>query len=366
MARRPYTPLAPRAVLQWWIVFILAVVILLHAPWSCMGGGDSWSQNGPLLDPCAKPTTVNREDSFTLGILFIPGQDARNITTYVRAISTLTPFLAVCDPTAMEFLNTLGARFAVYSLRVDRLSLLQIPYSNIVIPMTQLPVEKPPTMVAMAFRYNLYSDAVYLASAQESLTRGTGFIQTLSLMLNFETGNLRYIQWWNADCGACGGASSANCITQPTSNVISCATSLENCTCAGIKIPAFMCNYDTNQFTQCNTGMQTAFLGTDGKSAAFTTGQQVQRLSSLSIVSLYYTIKDFISSGIASVNETWKQIRAESTDQSINQGGSFAGRRKRGRSLLSAALSIFGIRGNDSSGGRKGGALDVDGEPAEL
>ncbi len=54
--------------------------------------------------------------------------------------------------TAMQA-TSLFARFSVFSARVDRLQLLQIPYSDIVIPMSSLDnINFPATMTMLAFR----------------------------------------------------------------------------------------------------------------------------------------------------------------------------------------------------------------------
>ena len=67
--------------------------------------------------------------------------------------------------------------------------LLQVPYSDIVIPMSNLPPNPPSnvpvTTVVMAFRAGLYSDPMYVASANTTLTTGYGFVQALSMMLSF-------------------------------------------------------------------------------------------------------------------------------------------------------------------------------------
>lgn len=135
----------------------------------------------------------------------------------------------------------------------------------------------------------IWSDAVYAASASPNFTHGNrdvsqggvGFVQTLSLMANFgklecmgggfwnfclsavglsvlctadvhaDKGNLQYLQWWGTNCDACGGASSNLCIKQPVdANVLSCVTALQNCTCSGIGVPSYACNYNNDNFTQ--------------------------------------------------------------------------------------------------------------------
>ena len=51
--------------------------------------------------------------------------------------------------------------------------------------------------------------------------------------------------------------------------------------------------------SRCNTGINIAWLGTDSQQAAFTSGPQIQRLNSLSIVSLYYTVKDYVMNAVS-------------------------------------------------------------------
>ncbi len=52
-------------------------------------------------------------------------------------------------------------------------------------------------------------------------------------------------------------------------------------------------------FVRCNTGVQVAWIGTDRQFATFKTGPQIQRLNSLSIVSLYFTVFNYLE-GIVS------------------------------------------------------------------
>ena len=47
------------------------------------------------------------------------------------------------------------------------------------------PSNVPVTTVVMAFRAGLYSDPMYVASANTTLTTGYGFVQALSMMLSF-------------------------------------------------------------------------------------------------------------------------------------------------------------------------------------
>ena len=49
---------------------------------------------------------------------------------------------------------------------------------------------------------------------------------------------------------------------------------------------------------RCKTGINIAWLGTDSLKAAFTSGPQIQRLNSLSIVSLYYTVMNYVTNAV--------------------------------------------------------------------
>ena len=51
--------------------------------------------------------------------------------------------------------------------------------------MANVPSTFPPTMIVIAFRANIYSYPLYVASADTALTTGYGFVQTLSMMLSF-------------------------------------------------------------------------------------------------------------------------------------------------------------------------------------
>lgn len=313
--------------------------------------GQEWNSSGPVLDPCAPLTNVNIGDSFTLGLLLWPGQNATAVNAWINNLNTAVTvsggtFDGYCTPNVTEFLSTnLSAafrpRWAVFSTRVDRLQLMQVPYSNIVLPMTDVPTGSPPTMVMVVFRAGIYSDAVYAASADPTFTHGkqspsqggVGFAQTLSLMASFETGTLKYLNWWGTNCDACGGVSSNLCIKQSIdANVYTCATALQQCTCSGLTppIPAYACNYNNENFSSCNTGVQVAWVGTAANSAAFKTGPQIQRLNSLSIVSLFYTVLDYLQSlysqTLSQITYSWGNITSESKQQQVDQGSSIIGR----------------------------------------
>lgn len=200
------------------------------------------------------------------------------------------------------------------------------------------------------------------ASADNSITSGAGFVQTFSLMASFTRGILQYIYWWNANCDACGGKGSATCLVQPTSNVLTCATPLNNCTCglATPPIPSYACNYNSRTFTQCNSGIQTSFLGSDGKTQPFTTGLQVQRLSSLSLVSLYYTVIGFLNAGLNSTQDYWNQIKSDSAGQSIDGGGGSPIGRRRLMQTIGWVKSLLLIGSGDNSRGNQSSSQTTD------
>jgi hypothetical protein len=306
---------------------LLTLGLFIHGAQS-----QSFSTRGPLIDPCAPLTAVKKGDNFNLGLMFLPGQNASALNNlFLPSVTTYSSSLGLCDPTVAKTLGLAGATFAVYSTRVDRLLLLQVPYSDLVQPMAELSSTRPVTMVMVAFRYNLFSTAVYVASANTTLTSGYGFVQTLSMMLVFSAGNLNYLNWYGTNCIDCGGNSAGICIHQPSGAGYSCSTPISNCTCSGLGIPSYACFYNSATFNGCNTGVNIAFQGTDSQNAAFTTGPQIQRLNSLSIVSLYYTVANYLSnmynSTQSSISQQWQAAKGESVQQNVNQQGSLTGRR---------------------------------------
>eukprot|EP00195_Chlamydomonas_chlamydogama_P014351 CAMPEP_0202889840 /NCGR_PEP_ID=MMETSP1392-20130828/399_1 /ASSEMBLY_ACC=CAM_ASM_000868 /TAXON_ID=225041 /ORGANISM="Chlamydomonas chlamydogama, Strain SAG 11-48b" /LENGTH=250 /DNA_ID=CAMNT_0049573263 /DNA_START=266 /DNA_END=1018 /DNA_ORIENTATION=+ len=239
----------------------------------------------------------------------------------VNTLQTADGLLGLCTPSVKAQFAAEGARVAVFMTRVDRMALLSLPYKDIVIPMVNIPPTKNNTVLLIAFRNNIFSNPVYLASAAPNLTSGVGFVQSVTLMARFSNGDLQYLQWFDVSCDACGGVSSGICVHQP--DVKSCATPLENCTCSGKNIPEWRCDYASDQFGQCNTGVNLAWMGTDQKGSAFKTGPQVEKLNAYSIVSLYYSVKQIVMSAYNNTKEAvtsnWNTIKGEAAEQRVDQ-----------------------------------------------
>eukprot|EP00877_Chromochloris_zofingiensis_P007076 jgi/Chrzof1/2621/Cz11g22220.t1 len=149
-----------------------------------------------------------------------------------------------------------------------------------------------PVISIVAFRADVRSDARYVASFAPSITQGTGFVTSLALTAKFQTGTLKYLQFYNLTCNDCGGRDTPNCL-----NATSCALPVSNCTCpAAVQAAAdntttnntdgaSVCNY--GNFTYCATGINLAFEGTDRVSSAFVSASQVTKLNSYSLVELF-------------------------------------------------------------------------------
>eukprot|EP00882_Tetradesmus_deserticola_P020632 GHRQ01022294.1.p1 GENE.GHRQ01022294.1~~GHRQ01022294.1.p1 ORF type:complete len:222 (+),score=54.96 GHRQ01022294.1:223-888(+) len=172
------------------------------------------------------------------------------------------------------------------------------------------------------------------------------------LLLPAELGNLRYLQFFNLTCNDCGGRMSSQCINSTSCalapSVCTCAKTATSSSSlptgrhllqdgrgstAGGSDPsgnspaasdtnstdssstaanstqssisgnstdvqlgmgetggASTCNYAN--FTFCATGINLAFEGVDVNSAAFTTASQVKKLTSYSLVSVYFQAKE--------------------------------------------------------------------------
>ena len=73
----------------------------------------------------------------------------------------------------------------------------------------------------------------------------------LSHLLCADSGNLQYLNWYGTTCDGCGGVNSVVCLHQPgNAKVSSCAVPISNCTCVGLQIPPYACNYNAAIFQQ--------------------------------------------------------------------------------------------------------------------
>lgn len=162
------------------------------------------------------------------------------------------------------------------------------------------------------------SEARYAVSFEPSVTSGTGFVSSLSLIAKLDLGVLKYLQFYNLTCNDCGGRTSSRCI-----NSTSCAMAPAECTCPGSRptnssspepspspdpspspqpspspspspaqgVPEATAPCSYANFSFCATSVTTAFEGTDKSSAAFATAGQVKKLNSFSLISVYFQAK---------------------------------------------------------------------------
>jgi len=284
-------------------------------------------------NPCATPFPVKRGDAFTIGLAIIPGGNATGLLSTLASVtgdpqSTNTGY---CNPTFQAELSTnYSANLAVYTLRIDRLQVLKIPFTEILFPMTaatQADPPRPATLTVVAFRNGIRSSPVYLASGTP-LTGGAGFVISLALMVRFEDGVLAGLNWYDMTCNDCGGKSSLLCVQQLDVN--SCATSFYRCNCTAFAEDSANkgrnCSLADPWFMQCSTSLNTGFLGTDRNGEAFRTGAQVQRLNAFSIVSLFYRVKDQVTATYSSINSAWSGMQDEANGAQAEFGGGWTGR----------------------------------------
>lgn len=57
------------------------------------------------------------------------------------------------------------------------------------------------------------SEPRYIRSNNKTLTTGAGQVGSLFLVLRFNAGNLKFLQWFSLGCGDCGGANAVTCMS---------------------------------------------------------------------------------------------------------------------------------------------------------
>ncbi|KIZ06344.1 hypothetical protein MNEG_1608 [Monoraphidium neglectum] len=252
---------------------------------------------------------------FVVGLAFWPGGTSAD---WGDPDTGLQP----CNETHRANLTAMGVHFSAYSARIDRLSVFKTTFpEELSLTADALP-DTPLVISVVAFRGLVRSEARYVVSGAPALTRGMGFVSTLSLMSKFELGVLKYLQFYNLTCNDCGGWKSNRCI-----NGTSCTLPVSNCTCADAtpaSVPASpspspspstspaadgtasggstagassrrllqntttdagTCNYTS--FSYCAVSVNFAYEGLDVGGAAFSTAAQVRKLNSYSLVSLF-------------------------------------------------------------------------------
>ncbi|KAG2500746.1 hypothetical protein HYH03_001510 [Edaphochlamys debaryana] len=293
--------------------------------WSCAAALLVSCVRAKIYNPCDAPNTIARGDGFVVGLMVIPnGND-----TLVTAFNNLNQAVGMCNPLWQQFLfNVTGgnAKFAVYNARVDRLQVFRMPFLEVARTMTN---RTPNTLVMVAFRGNISSPPIYMASGDRSLTGGSGFVTSAALLLRFNKGDLAYMQWYDQTCGECGGPNSQICVASSQANIKACAIQVTNCTCAGMGLEP-NCTFDNPLFKSCATAVNAAWLGTDRYSATMRTGPQVQRLNAYSLTSLFNTAIDKFKYALDIVQESvtgsWGDINANAQDQYLGFEGGLTSR----------------------------------------
>ncbi|MEW5307102.1 MAG: hypothetical protein WDW38_002175 [Sanguina aurantia] len=280
---------------------------------------------GVKFDPCSAMSPVRRGDPMPVGVLFIPGGNATQLDALIAANNGL----GLCDYELRNYMITnYRAQVAIYNVVVDRLSVLNVPYPDIIIPMTNLTNQSLPiTMVAIVFRGNISSPSAYIATAEPTYSYGIGFVISLAALFRYSVGVLNYIQWYDMTCDACGGATGEYCVRNTGANA--CATPLTNCTCTDPTTNTSIvgCNFSQDRFKICATTVNIGFQGQDRYSQSFVTGANIQRLNAFSLVSLYNAAASrvgYYANVISqSAQVTWSGISTSSNGQYANFGTGF-------------------------------------------
>ncbi|GBF91542.1 hypothetical protein Rsub_04282 [Raphidocelis subcapitata] len=177
-----------------------------------------------VYDPCSPIEAIKKGSSrgFLVGLAFWPGGTEAD---WGDPVNGLHP----CNGTQLQAnLTQLGVHFATYNARIDRLTVLKTTFPEELTLTARARAGAPLLVSAVAFRGAVRSEARYVVSGEPTITGGTGFVATLSLMARFDMGVLKYLQFYNLTCNDCGGWRSGRCISGT-----SCTLPAYNCTCSG-------------------------------------------------------------------------------------------------------------------------------------
>lgn len=180
----------------------------------------------PKFDPCTPydEEAVNRGDAYVIGLAYYPGGEweAWNVTKPgdTRGIPQLNPCLGdvYYDGTGNETANAISGTgkvgnynqmlsqksvvFGTFTVNTDDMASLKIPASTV---RDLLSKASPSGVVSVAaFRGNITSPPMYVASNSPELTNEAGIVSTLALTIALDNGILLQdgLQWTNLD-GTC-------------------------------------------------------------------------------------------------------------------------------------------------------------------
>ncbi|XP_073144895.1 uncharacterized protein [Henckelia pumila] len=225
---------------------------LLVAILSLIWLGESRSDTNNVYSPCAD-ASVQRSDGFTFGIAF-----ADRSVFFVNVSVQLSP----CD----HRLSLSNSQLAAFRPKVDEISLLTINTSNF------MPDSVGGYMVAFAGRkYAARSIPAFVANS-------TYIVTSFTLVLEFKKGRLENLFWKRDGCASCTGQSSFVCL-----NNQDCAIKSGDCKNRGGPV-------------DCSLAIQLAFSGTDKHEAVFNSWYEVSNLRQYSLVNLYSSLRDSLTS----------------------------------------------------------------------
>ncbi len=177
----------------------------------------------PKFDPCTPydEAAVNRGDAFVIGLAYYPGGEweAWNVTKSgdTRGIPQLNPCLGdvYYDGTGNETANAISGTgkvgnynqmlsqknvvFGTFTVNTDDMASLKIPASTL---RDLLNRASPSGVVSLAaFRGNITSPPMYVASKSAELTNDAGVVSKLGLTIALDNGILLQdgLQWFNFD-----------------------------------------------------------------------------------------------------------------------------------------------------------------------
>lgn len=206
-----------------------------------------------VYSPCMD-TTVLKNDGFTFGLAI-----ASNRSFFLNRIQ-----MSPCDLRLQDSL--MDGKVALFRPKVDEISLLLVNYTEF----------NPENVEGGGFAVAYAGKKHAVVSPSHFLANSSYRITSLSLVLNFDQGRLRNIQWKNDGCKSCHGNSSFVCVRGE------CAIPSTNCKEAGGRV-------------DCSLSIQLTWSGTDQRQQVLNSWYQMSNLNQYSLYGLYSNLKSTLS-----------------------------------------------------------------------
>lgn len=226
---------------------------------------------GPAVNvnPCAPGNLAVKDKGFPIGLAYWPGG---TVEDWGNSSAGLSPCR---DAALLE-----GVVVSAYNIKVDTIALLQTSNE---IERGLFETATPGVLSVVAFVGNIRSEARYIWSNDGEITEGTGVIDTLSLIAEYEDGELTYLRWQDFGCGV--KCSAESCLK--TGIVYA---GLETRSCAGYPISTCLSGAggtSTTDPNRCYSIIQVGTSGTDEDNEVLNTGVQLQRIQDYSLTSAF-------------------------------------------------------------------------------